>query len=134
MKCEKEAVVAGRTITCLSFVFDYIRWMENVSLEVVATCFHPAGIRGQRVQDVSVFTSCPEKGSPPDKTVETHKPPKLEKEKPKRVKSPLLKVRPVTPKSKSHKLSKTPQVKVVAIKVTKNKKNKSNKVTKSTIF
>lgn len=97
--------------------------MENVSLEVTATCFHPAEVRGQRVQDVGVFTSCPEKGSPPDESVVAHKPPKLEKQKPKRAKTLMLKVRPLTTKSKSHKLSKTrPPKKVVALKVAKNKK------------
>lgn len=97
--------------------------MENIGLEVVATCFHPAEIRGQRVQDVSVFTSCPEKGSPSDETVVVHKPSKLEKQKPRRAKTPVLKVRPVTPKAKSHKPSKTrPQAKVMASKVAKNKK------------
>lgn len=104
-----------------------IRWMKNVSLEVTATCFHPAEIRGQRVQDVSVFTSCPEKGkvSPPDETVVAIKPPKLDKQKPRHTKTPVHKVRPVTPKAKSHKPSKTrPQAKVVAIKVAKNKKLK----------
>lgn len=94
--------------------------MENVSLEVVATCFHPAEIRGQGVHDVSVFSSCPEKGSPLDESVVAHKPPKLEKQKSRRAKPLVLKVRPVTPKAKSHKLIKTrAQAKVVASK-TKN--------------
>lgn len=78
-----------------------------MSLEVTATCFHPAEIRGQRVQDVSVFTSCPEKRSPPDETIVGPKRPKLEKQKSKHPKTPVLKVRPVTPKAKSHRLGKT---------------------------
>lgn len=94
-----------------------------MSLEVIATCFNPADIRGQRVQDVSVFKSCPDKGSPPDETIVAHKHTKLEKQKSRRAKTPVLKVRPVTPKSKSRKLSKTrPQAKVVASKVAKNNK------------
>lgn len=123
MKCDKEAVAAGlsHALQCLLFLTN--RWMENVSLEVSATCFHPAEIRGQRVQDVSVFSSCPEKGSPPDEIVVVHKPLKLEKQKLSRAKTPVLKVRPVTPKAKSQKLGKTrPRAKVGASKVAKNKK------------
>uniref|UniRef100_A0A665T3C5 LRRNT domain-containing protein n=1 Tax=Echeneis naucrates TaxID=173247 RepID=A0A665T3C5_ECHNA len=45
------------------------RWMENVSLEVTATCGHPPELRGQKVMDVQVFTSCPEIISPQDQRV-----------------------------------------------------------------
>uniref|UniRef100_A0A3Q0RP93 Chondroadherin n=1 Tax=Amphilophus citrinellus TaxID=61819 RepID=A0A3Q0RP93_AMPCI len=33
------------------------RWMENVSLEVTATCGHPPDLRGQKVQDIHIFKS-----------------------------------------------------------------------------
>lgn len=82
------------------------------------------------MQDVNVFTSCPEKGkvSPPDKTVVANKPPKLDKQKPRHTKTPVHKVRPVTPKAKLHKSSKTrPQAKVGAIKVARSKKLKKTK-------
>uniref|UniRef100_H3CHN6 Chondroadherin-like protein n=1 Tax=Tetraodon nigroviridis TaxID=99883 RepID=H3CHN6_TETNG len=46
-------------LLCDCPLLPFRRWMENVSLEVTATCFHPAEVRGQRVQDVGVFTSCP---------------------------------------------------------------------------
>ncbi|KAM9391741.1 chondroadherin-like protein [Pholidichthys leucotaenia] len=36
------------------------RWMENVSLEVIATCAYPPELSGQRVEDVVLFKSCPE--------------------------------------------------------------------------
>lgn len=111
------------TITCITVQCPLylIRWMENISLEAIATCFYPAEIRGQRVQDVSVFTSCLEKGSPLDETVVAHSHPKLEKQKLRRAKTPVLKVRPVTPKAKSDQLSKTrPQPRAVASKVAKN--------------
>lgn len=97
--------------------------MENVSLEVTATCFHPAEVRGQRVQDVSVFTSCPKEGSSPDETAVAAAPQKLKKQTPARPKPPVLKVSRVKPKAKSHKPGKSrPQSKAAAIKVAKNKK------------
>lgn len=97
--------------------------MENVSLDVIATCLSPAEIRGQRVKDVGVFASCPDKGSPADETAVAATPPKLKKQKPKLAKSPMLRVGPVKPKAKSHKLGKIrPLPKAVAPKVEKNKK------------
>lgn len=100
--------------------------MENISLDVIATCLNPAEIRGQRVRDVSVFTSCPDKRSPADETLVATILPKLIKQKPGRARSPMLKVKPAK-KAKSHKLGKTrPLSKAVAHKVGKNKKNMSN--------
>lgn len=81
--------------------------MENVSLDVTATCFHPAEVRGQKVQEVNVFMSCQEKESPADKITVAATPPKLKKQKVSRAKSPTLKVRPVKSKAKSRKMSKT---------------------------
>lgn len=101
-----------------------LRWMENVSLEVIATCGHPPEIRGQKVQDVNVFTSCPESGSPPDrKVVVAPRPPQLKKHKPSLLKAPGSKARPVKAKAKILKPTKNrPHVKPVAPKVTKKKK------------
>lgn len=112
------------TSTCI--IISTIRWMENVSLDVIATCLNPAEIRGQRVRDVSVFKACPDKRSSADETLVVTRPPKLKKQKPSRATSPMLKVRPVK-KAKSHKLGKTrPLSKAVAHKVGKNKKVMSN--------
>ncbi|XP_050930030.1 LOW QUALITY PROTEIN: chondroadherin-like protein [Lates calcarifer] len=59
------------------------RWMENVSLEVIATCGHPPELQGQKVRDIQVFTSCPENSSPPDQeVVSNQRPPKVKKPKP----------------------------------------------------
>lgn len=98
-----------------------LRWMENASLEVIATCGHPPEIRGQKVRDVHVFTSCPESGSPPDeKVVVAPRPPKVKKPKPSLLKAPGVKARPAKPKAKATKNK--PQKKPMAPKVAKNKK------------
>ncbi|XP_074511505.1 chondroadherin-like protein [Sebastes fasciatus] len=101
------------------------RWMENVSLEVIATCGHPPEIRGQKVRDVHVFTSCPAGGSPPDEevVVTAPRPAKVKKPKPSPSKAPGVKTRPAKPKAKQPKATKNkPQRKRKAPKVTKNKK------------
>ncbi|XP_070703524.1 chondroadherin-like protein [Pempheris klunzingeri] len=100
------------------------RWMENVSLEVIATCGHPPELRGQKVRDIHVFKSCPESGSPPDeKVVVATRPPKVKKPKPSLSKALGVKARPAKPRAKLPKPTKNkPQRKPVAPKVTKNKK------------
>ncbi|TKS91596.1 Chondroadherin-like protein [Collichthys lucidus] len=100
------------------------RWMENVTLEVIATCGHPPEVRGQKVRDVQVFKSCPESSSPPVEKVVATRPPKV-KVKPQRnlSKATGVKAKPAKPKTKLPKPTKTrPQKKPVAPKVTKNKK------------
>lgn len=47
----------------LQFLLSY-RWMENVGLEVMATCGNPAEVKGQKVREVHVFKLCPESKSP----------------------------------------------------------------------
>lgn len=93
-------------------------------MEVIATCGHPPEIRGQKVRDVHVFTSCPESSSPPDeKVVVAPGPPKVKKPKPRLSKAPGVKARPAKPKAKLPKPTKNrPQRKPVAPKVAKNKK------------
>ncbi|XP_076608373.1 chondroadherin-like protein [Chaetodon auriga] len=100
------------------------RWMENVSLEVIATCGHPPEVQGQRVRDVHVFTSCPEILSPPvEKAVGVPRPPKVKKPTPSLSKGPGVKARPAKTKTKLSKPPKNrPQRKPVATKVIKNKK------------
>ncbi|XP_054464249.1 chondroadherin-like protein [Anoplopoma fimbria] len=99
------------------------RWMENVSLEVIATCGNPPEIRGQKVRDVHVFTSCPESGSAPDEKVATPSgPPKVKKTKTSLSKTPGVKARPAKPKAKLLKpTKKKPQRKPGPPKTTKNK-------------
>ncbi|XP_068434439.1 chondroadherin-like protein [Clinocottus analis] len=99
------------------------RWMENVSLEVIATCGHPPEIRGQKVRDVHVFTSCPEISSPSDKkVVKASRSPKFKKPKTSLLKTPGVKARPTKPKAKLLKPTKTkPQRKPGGPKLTKNK-------------
>lgn len=103
-----------------------LRWMDNVSLEVIATCGHPPEIRGQKVKDVHVFTSCPESNSPPPDekvAVTAPRPPKVKKPKASASKAPAVKAKPAKPKAKLPKPTKNkPQRKPVAPKVTKNKK------------
>ncbi|XP_073350618.1 chondroadherin-like protein [Pagrus major] len=103
------------------------RWMENVSLEVTANCGHPPELRGQKVRDVHVFTSCPESISPPDEKVAVAlKLQKVKKPKPSLSKVPGVKAKPVKPKAKLPKpTKKRPPRKPVAPKVTKNKKTLS---------
>uniref|UniRef100_A0A3Q3W4G3 Chondroadherin-like b n=1 Tax=Mola mola TaxID=94237 RepID=A0A3Q3W4G3_MOLML len=93
------------------------RWMENVSLEVIATCGQPPEIRGQKVRDISVFTSCPENSSPPEESVVVD----FRSPKPKKLKTSLskasgFKAGPTKPKAKPLKPSKMWQ------QATKNKK------------
>ncbi|XP_030591715.1 chondroadherin-like protein [Archocentrus centrarchus] len=96
------------------------RWMENVSLEVAATCGHPPDLRGQKVQDIHIFKSCPENISPPEKTVVD---PKVVKSKPNALKSQKVKARPAQPRGKVVKPPrKQPQRKPGTPKITKKKK------------
>ncbi|XP_045929185.1 chondroadherin-like protein isoform X2 [Micropterus dolomieu] len=100
------------------------KWMENVSVEVIATCGHPPEIKGQKVRDVHVFTSCPESGSPPDeKAVVATRPPTVKKPKPSFLKAAVDKARPAKPKTKLPKPTKNG---TKAHKVTKKKKALSN--------
>ncbi|XP_029293951.1 chondroadherin-like protein [Cottoperca gobio] len=100
------------------------RWMENVSLEVIATCGHPPEVRGQKVRDVNVFASCPQSGFPSDgKVVTAPRPPKVKTPKASLSKTPGVKARPAKSKTKLLKPTKNkPQRKPVKPKVTKNKK------------
>lgn len=86
--------------------------MENVTLEVGATCGHPPELRGQRVRDVQIFTSCQENASPPDeKAAVVQSPQKVES-------SQKLKVKPEKSKAKPAKPARKP----AAAKTPKNKK------------
>lgn len=71
---------------CLNVLFCslclLIRWLENVSLEVTATCAQPLELRGQRVRDVHIFMACPENFTPPDeKAIVALRPANLKKSK-----------------------------------------------------
>lgn len=98
--------------------------MENVGLEVMATCGNPPEVKGQRVREVHVFTSCPKSRSPPDpEVVVATGPPKLNKHKLGISKGFGSKAKPVKPKAKQLKTTKKrPQVKPTGPKVTKKKK------------
>lgn len=98
--------------------------MENVTLEVIATCGHPPEVRGQKVRDVQVFKSCTESSSPPVEEAVATNPPKV-KVKPQRnlSKASVVKAKPAKSKTKLPKPTKSrPQKRPVAPKVTKNKK------------
>ncbi|KAF3700476.1 Chondroadherin-like protein Precursor [Channa argus] len=99
------------------------RWMENVSLEVIASCGHPPELKGKMVREVSVFTSCPESSSPPSEAVTVDpRPSNLKKPKPRLSKASRVKLRPVKSKDKLAKSSKNqPRKKPVAPKKTKKK-------------
>uniref|UniRef100_A0A672Z827 Chondroadherin-like protein n=1 Tax=Sphaeramia orbicularis TaxID=375764 RepID=A0A672Z827_9TELE len=71
------------------------RWMENVNLEVVATCSSPPELKGQKVRDIHVFKSCPETGSPPQ-TEKTKPKPSLKK-------TPAVRAASAKPKVKKEK-------------------------------
>ncbi|KAM9843128.1 chondroadherin-like protein [Aulostomus maculatus] len=94
------------------------RWMENVSLEVIATCGNPPELKGQRVRDVHVFKSCPESSSPSGKKLVAPTHLKVKKPKLGLLKTPGVKPRPAKPKANKPKPSKsllqrTPVVKTV---------------------
>lgn len=92
-----------------------------MTLEVIATCGYPAEVKGQRVRDVSVFTSCPESSSPPDqKVVVASISPKLKKKKPNLSKALGSKARPAKAKAIKAKVLKSNK-KPLSPKVTKNK-------------
>lgn len=95
-----------------------------MGLEVMATCGSPPEVKGQRVQEVRVFTSCPETRSPPDtEVVVATGPPKLNKHKLGISKRFGPKAKPVKPNAKQFKTTKRrPQVKPTGPKVTKKKK------------
>lgn len=101
-----------------------LRWMENVSLEVIATCGHPPELRGQKVGDIHVFKSCPENSLPPDdKVVAAPTRQKVKNPKLSLLKVPGLKAKPAKPKANQHKPAKNqPQRKPLAPAVTKKKK------------
>ncbi|XP_069557181.1 chondroadherin-like protein [Brachyistius frenatus] len=100
------------------------RWMEKVSLEVIATCGRPPELRGQKLRDVQVFKSCPEILSPADEKVVLNPAlPKGKKPKPSQLKSTRFNGKPEKPKAKLAKPPKRrPQRKPVTPKMTKNKK------------
>ncbi|XP_075999192.1 chondroadherin-like protein [Genypterus blacodes] len=84
-------------LLCDCYLLPLRRWMENMSLEVTATCGHPPELRGQNMRDVHVFASCPESISPLDKKLTTtRKAPKMNKPKPK---ASTLKAAGVKPKA-----------------------------------
>lgn len=95
-----------------------------MSLELIATCGHPPELRGQKVRDVQVFTSCPKSGSPPDQdAVVDPRPPKVKKPKPSLSKASEVKAAAPKPKAKLPKPARNqPQKKLVAPKVAKKKK------------
>ncbi|KAK2833768.1 hypothetical protein Q5P01_017657 [Channa striata] len=97
------------------------RWMENVSLEVIATCGQPPELKGKMVSEVSVFTSCPERSSLPGEVEVTLDPgpPNTRKPKPSLSKASGVKLRSAKSKSTWAKSSKK---KPVAPKKTKKKK------------
>ncbi|XP_056144584.1 chondroadherin-like protein [Lampris incognitus] len=55
-------------LSCDCSLLPLRRWLENVTLEVTATCGHPPKLRGQSVMDVHIFKSC---SSPPDRKPDT---------------------------------------------------------------
>ena len=98
--------------------------MENVSLEVIATCGNPPELRGQKVRDIHVFKSCPESSSRPDEEVAVAPTrPKVKNPKLSLLKVPGLKAKPAKPKANQPKPTKNrPQRKPAASTVTKKKK------------
>lgn len=97
--------------------------MENVSLEVIAICGQPPELRGQKIRDVSVFTSCPESAPPPGEEAAVDLRPLQEKKpKPHLSNTPRVKAKPSKPKAKKSKATKNQaQRKHAAPKVTNKK-------------
>ncbi|KAL3987448.1 kelch-like protein 33 [Sarotherodon galilaeus] len=94
------------------------RWMENVSLELTATCGHPPELRGQKVQGIQVFKSCPENISLQEKKSAAD--PKVKKSKADSLKSQKVKAQTTAKVAKLPR--KQPQRKPGPPKVTKKKK------------
>lgn len=90
------------------------RWVENVGLEVMATCGNPPEVKGQRILEVKVFKSCPESKSP---EAEIAQPPKLSAHK---LTTKGFKDKQIKPKPK--KLNTTKRRPQAKPKVTKKKK------------
>ncbi|CAG5897500.1 unnamed protein product [Menidia menidia] len=97
------------------------RWMENVRLEVAATCGQPAELRGQQVRDIHVFKACPESKTPPEeRNFPEPRRQKKKKSKPSALKSSKVQIRPVNPKQRKHPKER-PHGQPVKAKTTKNK-------------
>lgn len=96
----------------------WLRWMENVSLELTATCGHPPELRGQKVRGIHVFKSCPENISPPEKKSAAYS--KVKKSKADSLKSRKVKAQTTAKVAKLPR--KQPQRKPGPPKVTKKKK------------
>lgn len=63
----------SQNVNIFAFVVS-CRWLENVGLEVMATCGSPPKVKGLKVLEVQVFKSCQEGKSPEP---EATRPPKL---------------------------------------------------------
>nr|XP_057905677.1 chondroadherin-like protein [Doryrhamphus excisus] len=50
-------------LLCDCTVLPLRRWMDNVSLEVGATCGHPPDLKGQKIRDLDLFKSCSSESS-----------------------------------------------------------------------
>ncbi|CAN9505812.1 unnamed protein product [Ophioblennius macclurei] len=114
-------------LQCDCLLMPLRRWMENVGLEVIATCGHPPDLRGKKVKDFHIFTSCPEEVSRPEEEVVVasrplKKTPKLKKPKASSSKSPKVKAQPTKSKVKVNKpAKKQPPKKPATPKLPKNK-------------
>ncbi|CAJ1075848.1 chondroadherin-like protein [Xyrichtys novacula] len=83
------------------------RWMENVSLEVVATCGNPPEVKGQKVREVTVFKSCTENLSTVKEKADVNSGLSSGKRpKPGLSKVSAVKARPAKPKTKQTKATK----------------------------
>ncbi|XP_061556914.1 chondroadherin-like protein [Phycodurus eques] len=100
------------------------RWMENVSLEVDATCGHPPELKGQKVRELELFKSCPENSSNTDRRrVVVVAPVKAKKQKLSLVKTSGVKTKPERNNTKRPKpTKKKPQRKPAVATVAKKKK------------
>ncbi|XP_041863766.1 chondroadherin-like protein isoform X2 [Melanotaenia boesemani] len=94
------------------------RWVENVRLEVTATCDLPPELRGQQVRDVPVFTACPKIIAPSNETAAVEpRISKMQKSKPSSLKPRKVKARPGRAK-----IQKQPKKPSQMAKKTENKK------------
>ncbi|XP_054615791.1 chondroadherin-like protein isoform X2 [Dunckerocampus dactyliophorus] len=101
------------------------RWMDNVSLEVGATCGHPPVLKGQKIRNLDLFKSCTSDSSSTSdrKGLVAPAQVKVKKAKLNSVKAPGVKAKPGKNNVKQPKQTKKkPQRKPVAATVTKKKK------------
>lgn len=103
---------------CLHFYFFnnfFCRWLERVNLKVRAKCGYPPELKGQKVQDIHVFKSCPGQEPPTSQDLKSSKTRKSTKSKPGHVNVAKV-IKKTKAKPNSHKNAKSQLVQKTSAK------------------